>query len=108
MQHGALVLAQGQAHQAAGGRAQGTVGLIGPVRGEHQAFVAGQDEQLQGRLAAVDGNHLAVERAQTRQRCAVQAQNTVEAVFDAGEQAGQEHQGLIPRCRATMPLVMLW
>ena len=29
------------------------------------------------------------------------------AEFDAGEQPGEQHQGLMPRCRATMPAVIL-
>src|SRR3546814_5631126 len=41
--------------------AQGAVCLGFPVCGEHQAFVAWQDEQLQRRAAAVHGNHLAAQ-----------------------------------------------
>ena len=91
-----------------GGGAQAAIDLALPMGGEHQAFFIGQDEHLQGRLAAVDLDDFTFQRGQPRQGRAVQAQDAVQAMFDAGEQPGQQHQGLIPRCTATMPLVMLW
>lgn len=106
MEHGTLVLAQGQVEQAGGGGTQNAVGFGGPVGRQQQAFVAGQDEQLQGRT--VDLDDLARQVAEATKGGAVHAQDTVEAVFDAGEKAAEQHQGLMPRCRATIPEVMLW
>ena len=89
MQHGGLVLGEGQLGEAAGRRAQAAIDLAFPVGSEHQALFIGQDVQLQGRLAAVDLDHLAFERSQARQGRAVHAQDPVEPMLDAGEQAGQ-------------------
>ena len=65
--------------------------------------VAGNIEFVQA-----DAEKLPFPDNKPRQGGAVQAKYTVEAMFDAGEKAGEQHQGLIPRCRATMPDVMLW
>ncbi|MCY1395409.1 hypothetical protein D9M71_103540 [compost metagenome] len=108
VQHRGLVLAQGKLQQARCRRAQSAVGLVHPMAGQHHAFVAGQDEHLQRRVAAIDGNDLAIQRSQARQGGAVQAQDAVQAELDAGKEPAEQHQGLMPRCRATMPLVMLW
>lgn len=107
MQYGGLVLAQGQPQQAGSRCTQGAIGIGGPVSGQQQAFVTGQNEDFQGRVAAIDGNDMAGQTRQARQRCAVQAQHPIDTVLDAGEQPPKQHQGLIPRCRATTPAVML-
>ena len=107
VQDGGLVLGQGQLEQAAGGCAEHAVGAF-PVAGQLQALGAGEDEQLERGALAVDLDQLAFQPGQARQRGAVHLQHAVEAKLNARQQRLGQHQGLMPRCRATMPPVMLW
>src|SRR5690606_41868315 len=59
--------------------------------------------QIEGRALGVHGNHLAGQFLQARQRGGVQAQDAIEPRLDARQEPGEQHQGLMPRCRATMP-----
>ncbi|MNN85439.1 hypothetical protein D3C81_2027280 [compost metagenome] len=115
MQHAGLVLRHGQLQQAIDRRSQGAVDLGFMLRGEVQAVASRKDEQAQGGRLAVHFQHLAGESRQALQGHAVETQHAVHAGFGGRQQslryqglAEQCHQGLMPRCRATMPPVMLW
>ena len=108
VQQAGLVVGQRQAQQHGSRALQAAVGLDFPVCGQLQAVGAGEQVQLDGRCAALHGNHPAAQTGQAWQCGAVHGQQPVQAEFDPGIQPAEQHQGLIPRCRATMPPVMLW
>jgi len=107
VQHGGLVAARGQARQAGCRRAQAAIGVAAPVGRQPQAFVIGQHEQAPGRRRAVDFDDPTAQPRQPRQGGRVEAEHAVDAAFGCGQHGELQHQGLMPRCRATMPPVML-
>src|SRR5690606_24971691 len=102
------LLADQQACQQRGGSAERAIGVTRILARQSQHLLFGNQVALQLRLTGLQQNNLALQSRNASGCQWVARQCRSQAALDPGEQCPGQHQGLMPRCSATTPPVMLW